>query len=158
MTVLLMMGCGGGGTTTFSRAHITVDPNKQMSALSADERASVCAEFSRALTASFDSRAVGCKFHSLGGPQSQRPTCGSDYETCLTMPEPTDMISGCTNKMQDMWMCSITIGQYQDCFNDINSQLLQLVEVTPACMPNATTPPPTPASCIAAPCDYVWFD
>jgi len=155
--LLTLTGACGGASHTFSKASISADRNKMMSDLTADERTSVCNEFSRALTASFSSKEVACKFGSLGGSQSTKPTCQSEYSECLNSTMAPGPISGCTAKMADMWSCPITIGQYQDCFNDFNSQLLDTVVGATACMPPAGQLQ-QPASCIAAPCDYIWFD
>src|SRR5258708_21025524 len=55
----------GDGTPAFSASSISVDKNKVMTNLTTDERASTCAEFSRALTANFGSKAVGCTLKAL---------------------------------------------------------------------------------------------
>jgi hypothetical protein len=153
MAVLLVCACGGTETHPFSQAHITVDSTKQMTALTAAERSSVCDEFSRALTASFDTPDVLCRFRAL----SSKPSCQADYSGCLAKPDLPKTISGCTSAMEGMWSCPITIGQYQDCFNDLNAQLLEVITTAPVCMPLTGPLPQTPASCLAAPCDYNWF-
>jgi hypothetical protein len=144
----------------FSRATISVDVSKQMSALTDAERTAVCAELSRALTASFGTAENACKLGSHSGTREGMPTCQAWYDDCLQAP-PQGMISGCTDNMSGMWSCPITIGQYKNCFNDVNSMLLALIVTAPACAVLDETicgPIQQSAACAAAPCDYVWFD
>lgn len=162
-------GCGGSssppvcpmGAVPFSPAAIAVDPNKQMADLTTDERASVCAEFSRALTDSIGSVAVECQVASNRPPQQAPAACQATYDQCLQTAAPTPIMY-CTDEMSGMWMCPITIGQYQACFNESQSFLLSAYQLTPVCGP-ATAPectPPEMPSCAGAVgnCDYTWVD
>jgi hypothetical protein len=157
-------GCGGSAPAClpapvqFSRASITVDPNKQMAALTTDERASVCAEFSRALTDSFGMTEIGCKFGSHAGNRQGMATCPAWYDECLQMAAPATIMY-CTEKMSGMWSCPVTIGQYTECFNDLESALLTFVQIAAPCAsPDLRCVPPSPPSCAVADCDYTWFD
>jgi hypothetical protein len=161
--------CGGSssppvcpmGAVPFSPAAIAVDPNKQMAELTTDERASVCAEFSRALTDSVGSVAVTCQLASNSGPRYDAATCQAAYDQCLQISAPTPIMY-CTDNMSGMWMCQITIGQYQACFNEQESFLLSAYQLRPVCGPSTIpqcTPPEMP-SCAGAVgrCDYIWAD
>ena len=114
---------------------------------------------SRALTASFGTLEIECKFGSHAGIRQGQPTCPAWYDDCLQQPGP-DPLSYCTDKMSGMWSCSATIGQYQACFNDLHSGLLTAIEVAQPCggLDAPLCAPSTPPSCEAAPCDYVWYD
>ena len=163
------LGCGGSATTAwicadeqarFPRAAISVDPSKQMADLTADERVAVCAEFSRALTDSIGSVEVQCLDNSHYAAILGQTDCRDVYDQCLAsaavMP-----IAYCTDKMSGMWSCPITIGQYQDCFNDLNSMLFAVIEKLAVCAPEKPSicgTPSTPPSCAAAKCDYTWTD
>jgi hypothetical protein len=161
-------GCGGSstqpvcpmGAVPFSPAAITVDPNKQMAALTTDERASVCAEFSRALTDSVGSVAVQCQITSHGGTQQDQATCRAAYDQCLQTSAPTPIMY-CTDKMSGMWSCPITIGQYQACFNEAESFLLSVYQLAPVCqdtVPQCTAPATRSCAGASGRCDYTWFD
>src|SRR5262245_63767484 len=88
--LVAQQGCGGSScpqpTVQFSRAAITVDPNKRMADLTTDERASVCAEFSRALTDSFGTLEIECRFGSQSGIRAGSPMCQAWYDECLQSP------------------------------------------------------------------------
>ena len=166
--LLAAHGCGGSATTEwmcaaeqaqFPRASISVDPTKQMAELTADERTAVCAEFSRVLTESFGSVEGQCR--ALSHYQAVLGAyCRDLYDECISssavMP-----IAYCTDKMSGMWSCPITIGQYQDCFNDLNSMTFAVIEKIAVCgpvHPSICGPQSTPPSCEAAKCDYTWAD
>jgi hypothetical protein len=162
-------GCGGSATTEwkcaaeqaqFPRASISVDTTKLMADLTADERAAVCAEFSRALTDSMGSVEGQCRANSHYAAFIGEIWCHEAHDECLTttavMP-----IAYCTDKMSGMWSCPITIGQYQDCFNDLNSMMYAVLEKVPVCspvQPHICGTDSTPPSCAAAQCDYTWAD
>jgi hypothetical protein len=162
-------GCGGSATTEwkcaaeqgqFPRAAISVDPTKQMADLTADERAAVCSEFSRALTDSIGSVEAQCHGNSRFAANRGAAACQTAYDQCLAgssvMP-----IAYCTDKMSGMWDCPITIGQYQDCFNDLNGMLYAVIEKLPVCAATDVSICGTqsnPPSCVAAKCDYTWTD
>jgi len=164
-------GCGGSSPSTwkcaeeqaqFSRASISVDPNKRMADLTTDERTSVCAEFSRALTDSLETPEFLCKGASHDPAVQGTPACQSMYQQCLQAPPPPQQIPYCTSNMSGMWNCPITIGQYQTCFNDLNSTIFYALNIKqPVCAPadlgicGAVEYPP---SCAAADCDYLWND
>src|SRR5262245_36788358 len=168
-------GCGGwsgpwncaGEAARFMPASVAVDLSKPMSGLTADEQTAVCAEFSRALTASYYATTeLACRSNSPNPRFGGTAACQAAYDACLQspppLPPPPMTIPYCTDKMSGMWDCPITIGQYQDCFNDFNAVFFAQAVKPPACaIPDAAnscgTPPPLPA-CIAAPCDYTWFD
>jgi hypothetical protein len=148
-------GPGGDEPPAFSEASISVDKNKKMTELTADERASVCAEFSRALTADFGSKAVGCKLRALFA--EGQSSCQTGYEQCVNDSKPFGTINACTAAMQGMWyVCRATVGQYQACFNDRNRQLFDFLVSNPACTVPAGRQE-EPPSCQAAPCDYDWI-
>src|SRR5262249_22904223 len=149
----LVSGCGD--KPTFSPAAISVDPSKRMSDLTSDERTSVCNEFARALTASFGPREVGCRYKSE--TKAGTPTCQANYDSCLGSGPPLVPVTYCHQNMADMWTCPITIGQYQACFNDLNREFFDLIENTAVCSA-PTVQGHSPASCQAAPCDYLWQD
>jgi hypothetical protein len=161
-------GCGSSSSppncpmpaVPFSPAAITVDSSKQMADLTTDERASVCAEFTRSITDSFGSLEVECKFGSHSGTRTNDPAaCEAWYQQCLQMPQP-DPLMYCTDKMSGMWSCPVTIGQYTACFNDLESALLTSVEIAAPCggIANPLCAPVSPPSCAVAACDYTWFD
>lgn len=166
----LGQGCGGSSASTwtcadeaarFMPASVPVDLNKQMNALTADEQTAVCAEFSRALTASYNATPdLACKSISPNPSFGGAAACHAVYDPCLQSPPAPTTIPYCTDKMS-IWNCPITIGQYQACFNDFNAAFFALNAKPPACtVPDANTcgtPPASPA-CAAAPCDYVWYD
>jgi hypothetical protein len=163
------LGCGGSATTEwmcaaeqaqFSRAAISVDPTKQMADLTADERVAVCAEFSRALTDSIGSVEYQCRANSQYAAVVGPITCNELHDQCLAE-TPVMPIVYCTEKMSAMWSCPITIGQYQDCFNDLNSMTYAVVEKVPVCAPvhpHVCGTQSNPPSCAAATCDYTWTD
>jgi hypothetical protein len=169
---MLGWGCGSSSGSAwkcadeaarFMPASVPVDRSKAMSALTADEQAAVCAEFSRALTASYYATPeLTCRSNSPNPRFQGTAVCQTAYGACLqsSPPPPPTTIPYCTDKMS-IWDCPITIGQYQDCFNDFNAAFFAVEVKLPACaVPDANTcgtPPPSPA-CAAAPCDYVWYD
>ena len=162
-------GCGGSATTEwmcaaeqaqFPRASISVDPTKQMAELTADERTAVCAEFSRALTDSIGSVEAQCRLNSNYAAVLGKDECQAEHDQCLAATSVMP-IAYCTDKMSGMWSCPITIGQYQDCFNDLNSMLYAEIEKVPVCAPvhvRACGTQSIPPSCEAAKCDYTWTD
>jgi hypothetical protein len=156
VSLVVIAACGDDGKQAFSPAAIGIDQNKMMAELTTAERATMCDELSRSLTASFGSKDVMCAFGSHSGPREGTSTCQDWYDQCERDTSPTTPINGCTEKMADMWSCPITAGQYEACFNAANSQLLKLVVDTPVCQ----TPPKTEDTdaCRTAPCDYLWFD
>ena len=144
-------------------ASVPVDLTKQMSALTADEQTAACAEFSRALTVSYNAtpdlicRSISPNPSLVGGP-----ACHAVYDSCLQSPPAPVPIPYCIDKMS-IWSCPITIGQYQDCFNSFNAAFFALNAKPPACTePDANTCGTQPASgaCagVVGTCDYVWYD
>jgi hypothetical protein len=163
--------CGGSSESTwkcadeaarFMPASVPVDLKKQMSALTADEQTAVCAEFSRALTASYQATLeLACRSISPNPRFGGTAACHEAYDPCLQSPPAFNPIPYCTSNMSGMWNCPITIGQYQACFNDFNAWFFAVAVKPPACtIPDANTcgTPPESAACAAAPCDYTWYD
>ena len=166
--VAVAQACGGSSsqscielTTDFSRAAVSVDPNKMMADLTPDERASVCAEFTRSLNASFGTVELQCRFGSHAGNRQGMPTCQSWYDQCLQAATP-DTLMYCTSAMGSFWdNCPVTIGQYQACFNDLETVMLTGVEVAPPCgQAQGGLCISSPPSCDGdvGRCDYTWFD
>jgi hypothetical protein len=86
--------------------------------------------------------------------------CHDLYDQCLAE-TPVMPIAYCTDKMSGMWSCPITIGQYQDCFNELNSMQYAVIEKVPVCVPvhpHICGTPSTPSACATAKCDYTWTD
>jgi hypothetical protein len=135
-----------------------VDPNKQMADLTTDEFASVCAEFTRSLNASFGTVEIQCKFGSHAGNR-QGTACQTWYDQCLQTPTP-DTLMYCTAAMGGFQNnCPVTIGQYQACYNERYGALLTGIELAAACGPVLGQPCSSSACAGAAGgCDYTWFD
>ena len=162
LAAVVIAGCADEKLSTpFTPAQVSVDSSKSMSALTADEQATLCSELTTSLTASFGTPKVSCQLGSLSGTRAGTSGCEDWYGNCLVNSPAMTTVNACTPMNTDMFQCAITVGQYTACFNATNAYLLRTIESVHEC----STSPPTAqatademAACANAQCDYLWVD
>jgi hypothetical protein len=155
LSSVLVVGCASDPKATPVDAKVTVDGQKLMSALTADEQATMCNQLSEALTKSLGTPDTMCY---IASSNKDAATCENAYNTCVAQAPAVISVLACTPKNVDMFQCDITVAQFTTCFDAYNSYLLEVTQ-RPAC---STEPAPddsaVKAACASAPCDYFWID
>ena len=160
-SVLLALGalasCGGGGPT-FTPVSLSIDKSGLLSNLASAGQTVMCGQLSAALSASFGTKEATCMLNSRTLYLTY-PQCKIEYDACIGGGTGPRAVDACTSKMSAMWSCPITVGQYEACFNAMNSALFNQVMAGPSCTPLPTDKPPIQNdACKAAPCVYDWYD